>query len=710
MADGEADPFCVALAATLGGGLVVGMDSDFAVLCADGYGGYVPIDEMIWQTSGEEATPVPNDEDMDGFQAVVTKQRTKRKSSGLIPPSCNLQPGELSLALSIYHPHTLATHLRLSPALLPLFSALVGNDFSNPAHGRKFFENHSSSVERVWKVARAVSAASVSGIKKGQGSARPSGQTHGSGDTVLDVIHAAVSQLLVRPDMIASGEVDKIVHDTVDAALECTIPPVEAGFPLSASETCVLHPLDECPLALALVGAGVSSSLLRGYRAGRVGRRLLSALTTGIVLPKLFLEDPDQRSCALVTRSTWNYIWAILAAGGHIPLPSPLNLSRSRVERNAKSPFDDETDSRLEDDSELISVVEEFTATEPSVCSDPAGLASELVERLRGLAGSWGDMDEDKESTERAERSLVHYARRGLKLLPEPVVVERLADMVPGHSLGGGSENWTRAERARVFLEGMKSNTGALRGAFQTCFAAGPGSIAGSEPGTAMDLGTLIWVCVLRCVVQASAELAGNGNGNGNGSAALVGKWKKTEARAFVGSLVVDPQAISTDATPAPSAPSADAGTIPDLPPLDTRTIQRVAQLLYAFDAGARLTEVVYLFEGGSGDKATDTAEADGGRPGGEESGLGRDVIGQTVRMFSGLAVHAAASASSAQVDESIWSLVCEGLEDGVWAYEPERGKAKAKSKSKSKSDGKAGGKAPGRGAGFGVLAFLESE
>lgn len=716
MADGEADPFCVALAAALGGGLVVGMDSDFAVLCTNGYGGYIPIDEMVWQANnGEEAAPDHSGKD-DGFQAVVTKQRTRRKSSGLIPPPSGPEPGDLSLSVTVYHPHTLASYLRLSPALLPLFSALVGNDFSNPANGRKFFENRSSAPERVWKVARAVSAASLSGIKKGQTSGRTSGQGHRSGDTVLDVIHAAITQLLVRPDLIGGGEVDKIVDETVDAALECTIPPVATLS--SSSEMCALHSTEECPLAFAL--GGDSAELLRAYREGRLNRRLLSAVTMGIMLPKLFLEDPDQRSCAFVAKGTWSWVWAILAAGGHVPFASDKQTTESRTSVNSRSQTDDDIDSRLEDDSELISVVDDFTATEPSVTSDPTGIASELAERLKGLAGSWDaihDDDSGQDGTEQAERSLVQYVRRGLKLVPEAVVLERLSDLAPNITLLGGSESWARVRRIEVFLEGIKSNTKALRDAFMACL---PGAPPSSSPPTSdfdsshIDLGVLIWICVLRCVVQASAESAGGTNGSG--SAALVGKWKKAEACAFIASLTVPgPPGTPVAGSSTPNLPPSDANTFSALPPLDTRTIHRVAQLLYAFDAGARLAEVVYLFEGknGDGDANASRTESSEDQPNDLKVDPIRDVIGRAARMFSGRAVHSAVSTSSVQLDEQVWTLVCDGLNANVWAHEPERPKAK-KSKSKAKNDGgvggQGGGKIVGKSIGFGVLASLEDQ
>ncbi|CAE6354280.1 unnamed protein product [Rhizoctonia solani] len=599
MADGEADPYCVSLAGRLGNGLVLGMDSDFAVLNVEGYGGYVPIDEMTWSSVSDDTPLAQLEEDNDGFTAVQAKQRPKRKPSGLIPPAST---GELSLNVTVYHPQSLASYLGLPSALLPLFSALVGNDFSNPQNTRKFFESRSNPVQRIWKVARSVSAA----IKKSNDGGKA------GGDVVLDVIQTAVSHLLVRPDTVASGEMETIVDQTVEAALECTI---AASSPLPSS-SCAIHAEDECPLS------SLSPELLSAYREGNLHPRLVNAITTGIVLPKLFLEDPEQKACGGACKTVWDWVWAVYTAGGHISFPTTEG-SGSTV---------DGTESRADDDSELISVVEEFTATDPSVSSQSDGLASELKERLMGLA-----LDETASaSTPSPEiKSLVQYARRGLKLVPEPIQLPTLSDL----PTSGGAQDWTKKDRISVFLRGTRSHTPAILKAFET------GDV---------EVKTLLWICALRCVVQSSPSLGGN-----SAAPAVVGKWRKSEARVLISSLSFEPDADSP------------------LPPLETRAIQRTAQILYAFDAGARLAEVLYLF--------------------GEE-------IGKAARMFSGRAAH---FQSQGQVDEKLWELVCDEVEENVWAHELENNKQKAKKKAKvAKTAAPVGGK----GMGFNVLASLGSE
>jgi hypothetical protein len=281
----------------------------------------------------------------------------------------------------------------------------------------------------------------------------------------------------------------------------------------------------------------------------------------------------------------------------------------------------------------LISVVEEFTATDPSISSESGDLASELKERLKGLA-----LDEDTSaSTPIPEtKSLVQYVRRGLKLVPEPIQLPTLSDL----PTSGGPQDWTKKDRISLFLRGTQSHTPLILEAFER------GDVQAK---------TLLWICALRCVVQSSPSLGGN-----SVAPAVVGKWRKSEARMFIASLSFEPE---------PESP---------LPPLETRTIQRTAQILYAFDAGARLAEVLYLF--------------------GNE-------VGEAARMFSGRAAH---SQTQEQVDEKMWELVCDEIEEDVWAYEPE--KAKQKAKKKPKAGVKSATPAGGKSMGFNVLASLGSE
>ncbi|KDN38970.1 hypothetical protein RSAG8_09127, partial [Rhizoctonia solani AG-8 WAC10335] len=389
--------------------------------------------------------------------------------------------------------------------------------------------------------------------------------------------------------MVTSGAMKKIVDQTVAAALECTIP----VSPPSPSSSCAIHAEDECPLST------LSPELLNAYREGNVHPRLVNAATTGIVFPKLFLEDPGQQPCAGACKAVWDWTWTIFKAGDHISFPTPEDSEFTT----------DGAETRA--DSELIGVVEEFTSTSVPVSSKTADLAFELADGLSGLA-----LEESSSTPVFGAKVPVQYARRGLKLVPEPIQLPMLSELPSS----GGAHNWTKKDRISVFLEGTRSHTFNLLEAF--------------EKGD-IEVEKLLWICTLRCVVQSSPSLGENA-----AATAVVGKWGKTEARAFISSL---------SSLPKPDSP---------LPPLDTRTIQRTAQLLYAFDAVARLAEVLYLF---------------------------REEVGKAVRMFSGRAMH---SQLQGEVDETAWGLVCDTIGEGVWAYELWKAKAWTKKQSDEQHNG----------------------
>ena len=174
-ADEEGDPYAVALAGRLNA-YVAGRDSDFIVLNAEGYLGYIPLDEMVWTLStslggglswdtegsiyssnvsvaGDSQTPSLSGfgDDEDGFQTVKKGKGKKRRQAqtgqtqragrGILPPDAlnvinpgsETSPGtdaQLALSFTVYSPTTLATHLGIPVSVLPLLGALLGNDFT----------------------------------------------------------------------------------------------------------------------------------------------------------------------------------------------------------------------------------------------------------------------------------------------------------------------------------------------------------------------------------------------------------------------------------------------------------------------------------------------------------------------------------------------------------------------------------------------------
>ena len=102
-ADEEGDPYSVELAARLEG-YVVGNDSDFAILNAEGYKGYIPMHEMVWSSIGTDDDASHMEDSDGGFQTVVTSKARKKAyqhqkvgiTEGLIPPE-----GQTDLELSV---------------------------------------------------------------------------------------------------------------------------------------------------------------------------------------------------------------------------------------------------------------------------------------------------------------------------------------------------------------------------------------------------------------------------------------------------------------------------------------------------------------------------------------------------------------------------------------------------------------------------------
>lgn len=219
-ADSEADVRCVELAGQLKC-CVLSKDSDFSILNAEGYGGYVPLDRVVWEYR-DNSTPVADDE--DGWLPATTKSKHKKTKPakdntllhfGLSPPTSD---AILAIRLVIHHPDRLAQHLKIPVTFLPLLSSLVGNDFvpksvrdrfqgskkKSPTdfidhvagHLRNVLDAGRDKRSKVWKrVAKNMES-------KGEASApRPS---------VATLIQTAIQELLVRP---ATGEeVDGMVR------------------------------------------------------------------------------------------------------------------------------------------------------------------------------------------------------------------------------------------------------------------------------------------------------------------------------------------------------------------------------------------------------------------------------------------------------------------------------------------------------------------
>ncbi|KAF8345973.1 hypothetical protein F5887DRAFT_1061584 [Amanita rubescens] len=305
-ADEEGDPFAVELAGRIGG-YVIGNDSDFVILNSEGYKGYIPLDEMVW--SIPESLDVAPNENSDGEFRTVRKAKTKKKASstgagrGVIPPDGNAQ--DLALTFCAYSPESLAAHLKIPAALLPLLGAIVGNDFAsrseNPSRNVRslFFERQLSLNQRIERA-----ASTIRNILSPDSS-------------VMDLIDRTVNTLLSRwTTTIRSSEIDKIIEGIVNATLQYAIPKHQGSLggkeSLWPTEVCALHDPGTCPLVpfFSHLFEDDDMNIMDEDSQSKIKLRGLTAS----YWPRLFLENPDMETVGRsIGRPIRTWVYSILA-------------------------------------------------------------------------------------------------------------------------------------------------------------------------------------------------------------------------------------------------------------------------------------------------------------------------------------------------------------------------------------------------------------
>ncbi|KAK7691683.1 hypothetical protein QCA50_005082 [Cerrena zonata] len=482
-ADEEGDPYTVELAGRLGG-YAVGQDSDFVVLNAEGYKGYVPMSEMVWTALNQiEEVQGPAGDD-GGFQTVVNS-KTKKKALaqkptlgiGIIPPE---ETDDIRLSVSVYSPEAVASHLRIPVALLPLMGALVGNDFtgskdsSSPTTSQErnlqwlFFERQLTLSQRITRVANTlhdILTQALTPSAKGKHKLQVS--------SVMQLIERAVSVLLVRSaDTMASGQRERIMDRIVEATLQYAIPRHEGTLPgiqgLWASSVCALHDDDTCPLFRylsppILTGSSphshdsprmqkykddVRTLYISAYRAGRLAPRLLDVMNTGTFWYRQTLENPDiETASASFARPIQEFCYALMDDGLGLP------------EQPAEEEEDDE-----DDEDELIDVVEE---------SDEDYLAPlrGALQELDTPADSDDEMATEPPASvsslpQRSHASkpkvVEEYLRRGVRLANEKVPVPSLTELLTSYSLNRRGDLpiqlTSEEDRVTLFLQFLQSD------------------------------------------------------------------------------------------------------------------------------------------------------------------------------------------------------------------------------------------------------------
>lgn len=551
-ADEEGDPYAVALAARLNA-YVVGKDSDFVILNADGYQGYIPLDEMVWvaesafSETASTTTEVEDDVDANGFKTVRKPKSRKREQEsalvgrGIIPPPAT-GDATLSLVCNVYTPIALATKLQIPVSLLPLLGALVGNDFTGvssdavPAAALRnrnlqymFFERQLTLSQRITRVADTLRE--LLGPEQKRKRRKPI-------ESVMELIDAAVHALLLRaPDTMASGEMEAIVERIVEATLQYAIPLSDAS-----PETCALHGEGACRLlhlfsrlftgneAEPNAHTRVRNMYVAAYRRGELSPRALDVLNTGTSWVRLALEDPDKESVSRsVTRPIRLWCYAILDAGVGLPVS-------------------EEGDS----DDELIDVIEED--------SDEDYL-SPLRTALERLDHSVIPGDAPI-SPPRIPKIVTEYLRRSTRLASEEVTVpflgtllEEVAMDAPGGQLP--IQLWPEELRLTFLLRALGSDTPQIR---RFCGA------------------SLTAVLVLRWIIthmHARAEESPTQREK------QLQRWTREEVQGFLSTLSSSREA---------SLPETD-----DAIPVEERNIQLVTQVGLTSDAIEQFAQLLFL-------------------------------------------------------------------------------------------------------------------
>ncbi|KAI0314667.1 hypothetical protein OF83DRAFT_1174536 [Amylostereum chailletii] len=626
IADEEGDPYAVELAGRLHG-YVTGRDSDFVVLNADGYAGYIPMDEMIWSTTAEDA-PLDPDPSNDGF--VVARKPTKkakvnhRTGQGLLPPPTGT---DLTLNCIVYSPLVLATHFRLPVSLLPLLGALVGNDFTTERRPvrRYFFEHEATPTQRITKVATTLASIlpSTNGNVSKQRTKRPI-------TNVVDLIEVAVETLLLRSSSaLTTGERESIVEKTVEATLQYAIPNrrSDTSSSLWPSPACALHDANACPLVglmsrplvadpeqeEPLSRAALRKLYIAAYRRGQLSPRLMDVLSTGTGWPKLFLEDPDLEC---VTRSISRPIreWAYAILDDAIGLPA-----RETAATEDTATTEDELEE--DDDDELIDVVEEDSEEELED-SDPLAPLRGALQDLRIGSPSTASLPPSSYGPSRP-KVIEEIIRRGSRAAGEDMIVSPLASLLaslpepcPLNSSLPSLLQRTEAERFSLCLRILHSDTPTIN------------SLTSAELGPVL---ALRWV--VRCLYDRAAASGFNRDREKE-------RWTHHEARAFLASFT-------------PAAPSSD--TELPIPELTNRNVQLVAQTLTTLDGIELLAQSLLLAER----------------------------VPSPAPRFSGRRFHAALTSTSTPRDipEHMWHACVTGIEE---CFGLERGKKAKKARSQA--------------------------
>jgi len=555
-ADEEGDPYAVELAGKLNG-YVTGTDSDFVVLNAEGYKGYIPLDDFLWDTSAlGDLAPKPDPEPTDDFQPIKRKRGKKHfeVNHGIIPPVEDVS--RISLTCTVISPAILATHLEIPISLLPLLGALVGNDFSASPSARfgkqsLFFDRKVTLSQRITRVSSTIRDTISNPV---QNKAKKPEESDG----VIDLIRRVVHTLLLRgASSLSSSEEAAVIEKTVESALQYALPARESGVLRSPGPSCLLGNPGDIHLYGRDKGKAIRKLYLDGYHAGTVNSKILDPLHTGTMWPRPFLEDPEKETVhRSIGRPIREWIYAILDDG--VGLPAQPQKEEVKVENVTHG--DNESQ---EDDDELIDVVEEDSSGEDSTLQDPL---APLRSALRRLSGIETPRSETPPPEVRKKKVVTEYVRRGLRIDLEDLQVRFLPELLQELEIPveGPIQLAPESTRLRLFLTIIDAGEAA-------------GKLRGISPER------VIPVLAVRWVVSVLYDRAVESEGSKD---RFMEKWTRSEVRAML-------LAFIRPTIPAVESKGEDASH--GAPEIQDRHVQLTAQALASLEAVILLAQALLL-------------------------------------------------------------------------------------------------------------------
>ena len=547
-ADEEGDPYAVELAGRLNG-YVTGTDSDFAVLNVEGYKGYIPMDDFLWDTSAlGDLAPQPKPEPVDDFQPIKRKKTKKhfQVNHGIIPPVEDAS--QISLTCTTISPAVLAAHLEIPISLLPLLGALVGNDFSASPSARfgkqsLFFERKVTLSQRITRVSKtihdAISNPAQNKAKKPDGA-----------DDVIDLIRRVVHTLLLQDaSSLGSGEEAAIIERIVQSTLQYALSTRDEAL----SPSCLLGNPGDVHLYGRDKGNAIRRLYLNGYHAGTVHSEILDPLHTGTMWPRPFLENLEKETVhRSIGRPIREWIYAIIDDGVGLPV---------RPEKE-EAKAEDQAD-RDEDDEELIDVVEESSSDEDSVLEDPLAPLRGALKRLSGIETP---RSETPPPEVRKRKVITEYVRRGLRIDLEDLQVDFLPELLEKLEipLEGPIQLAPESTRLRLFLTII-----------------GAEAVAGKLGGIPPE--QIIPTLAVRWVVSVLYDRAVGSEGS---KERFAEKWTRSEVKALLLAFI------------RPTTPPVEKEgevTSPAAPEIQDRHVQLVAQMLASVEAIILLAQALLL-------------------------------------------------------------------------------------------------------------------